>query len=122
LAPFGVAIDDEGWRTNMTDEAEFSENRVNETPSLAVVGLSEAEEDRDVVADIHRLDDGEGSRLGRVEEGIGGAGVRRRGGMVGRVHHAAGGRSCAEARIQERRVTDTMKEGIGSIVALIDHR
>jgi hypothetical protein len=42
--------------------------------------------------------------------------------MAGRVRHAAGGGRCAEAKIQEPRVTDTMKEGIGSTVALIDHR
>ena len=98
LTPFGVTIGKGRRRTNVAEETELAKNRLQEAAPLTVVGVKEIEENRDVVADVHRLNHGEGGRLGNVEEVgsiRGGGGARRR-----VCHGGAGGKRKRVSRIR----------------------
>jgi hypothetical protein len=89
LTPFGITVDDERWGADMADQTDLAQDGVDEAPPLSVVGLREIEEDRDVVSDIHGLDDGKGSRLRCVEKSVGGTGIRGGGRTGWRERHGA---------------------------------
>ena len=99
LTPFGVTIGKGRRRTNVAEETELAKNRLQEATPLTVVGVKEIEENRDVVADVHLPNHGEGGRLGNVEEvgsiRGGGGGARRR-----VCHGGAGGRQKRVSRIK----------------------
>ena len=82
----------------MAEETELAKNRLQEATPLTVVGVKEIEENRDVVADVHRLNHSEGGRLGNVEE----VGSIRGGGRARRrvCHGGAGGRRKQISRIK----------------------
>ena len=67
LTPLGIAFVEWRRRANVADEAKLAEDGVEQAAPLAVVGVEEVEEDGDVVADVDRLNHGEGSRLRRAE-------------------------------------------------------
>lgn len=77
LRPLSVPID--RWRrVDMASKTEFAKDRIKETAPLAVIGFEEVELDRNMNANVHGLQHNERSRLGSIEEGIGGAGFRGR--------------------------------------------
>jgi hypothetical protein len=90
LTPLGVAVSDRRRRTNMGNKAGFAENRVEKAAPLAVIGVGEVELDGNVIANVHRLDDGKGSMLQRIKEKIGVTQVRGRRRTWRRERHGAG--------------------------------
>ena len=67
MTPLGIAFVEWRRRANVAAKAKLAEDRVEQAAPLAVVGVEEVEEDGDVVADVDRLNHGEGSRLRRAE-------------------------------------------------------
>jgi hypothetical protein len=100
LLPFGVTVENGRRRTHMAKEAKLAKNRVKKTSPLAVVRLKEIKEDGDVIANVDGLQDGEGCRLRRVKEGIGGAGCR--GGRSWRLRHEGAEEAEAERGSESR--------------------
>jgi hypothetical protein len=70
LAPLSRAMC-QWWRgADMVADPKFAQNRFEETTPLVVVGLVEFEKDRDMQADVYRLEDGGGDRLRRVKVAV----------------------------------------------------
>lgn len=68
----------------MRSQAELAEDEVEEASPLAVIGLLEVEDHRNVGADVDLLDDGSGSgREGGVTGGVRGSRVTGRGHCFG---------------------------------------
>jgi hypothetical protein len=59
----------------MARETEFAKNRVKKTTPLAVFGFKKVELDRNMIANVHRLQNGKRSRLWSIEERVSGAGL-----------------------------------------------
>ena len=57
-APVGGALRHRHRRPNVVLQPEFAENRVEEGAPLGIVGFLKVEDDGDVGADVHRLEDG----------------------------------------------------------------
>lgn len=82
---------------DLVDEAEFAENRVEEAPPLTVIGIKEVKMKRNMVPDVHLIENGKRTRLGRIEE-IEDTRIRARGRVVRRLHHHEGGAEVADAK------------------------
>jgi hypothetical protein len=95
--PLRVAVVDGRHRVDLVDEAEFAENRVEEAPPLTVIGIKEVKMKRNMVPDVHLIENGKRTRLGRIEE-IEDTRIRARGRVARRLHHHEGGAEVADAK------------------------
>jgi hypothetical protein len=82
LTPLGRALCQRRRIAHMVGDAEFPKNRIKETTPLAIVGIFEFKENRDMGAYVYSLDGGCRNRLREVEIilGIGGCGGSHGGG------------------------------------------
>jgi hypothetical protein len=73
LSPVSSALGDWRWRADMVLKAKLAKNRIETAAPLAILGGGVIEDDENVIADVHRLDDGSHGwlwRLGVIEFAI----------------------------------------------------